>query len=80
MIIAPSLDTTLNAETAYTRAIARLKRDLGWEAQQAHAAVAQIAQAYGVFLDDVAQAILGARSIKRGLASVVQAVELRRRR
>ena len=80
MIIAPSIETQREIDSIYTRAIARLERDLGWEAQQAHNAVAQIAQAYGVFLDDVAQAILGARSIKRGLAPVVQAVELRRRR
>jgi len=79
MIIAKSLDTGQETEQVYKRAIARIEKDLGWGAQQAHDAMALIAQAYGVFLDDVAQAVLGARSIKRGLAFAVEPIRLRRR-
>jgi hypothetical protein len=79
MIISQSIEPGHKTENVYKRAIARIERDLGWEAHQAHLALAQIAQAYGVFLDDVAQAVLGARSIKRGLAYALQPVRFDRR-
>lgn len=79
MIISQNLETQPDPEPVYSRAIARIERDLGWGDQQAHAALAQIAQAYGVFLDDVAQAVLGARSLKRGLALALRPVRFDRR-
>ena len=79
MIIAKSIETEQEAEQVYPQAIARIERELGWGAHQAHLALAEIAQAYGVFLDDVAHAILGARSIKRGLASALRPVKFDRR-
>jgi hypothetical protein len=80
MIIAKRIELEPNPDPVYSRAIARIERDLGYGNQQAHAALAQIAQAYGVFLDDVAQAVLGARSIKRGLALALRPVRFDRRR
>ena len=79
MIIAKPIETGQKDEQVYRRAIARIQGDLGWGAHQAHVALAQIAQANGVFLDDVAEAILGARSIKRGLAYGLRRVRFDRR-
>lgn len=79
MIIASRIETEQEPEPVYSRAIARIQSDLGMGKQQAHDALAQIAQAYGVFLDDVAQAVLGARTIKRGLALALKPVRFDRR-
>jgi hypothetical protein len=79
MIIAKRLEVEKEPEPVYARAIKRIKRDLGYGDQQAHEALTHIAQAYGVFLDDVAQAVLGARSIKRGLALALRPVRFDRR-
>ncbi len=75
MIISNGIET----EPVYTQAIARIQKDLGWGTTQAPAALAQIAQAHGVFLDDVAQAVLSARTIKYGLASALRPVRFERR-
>jgi hypothetical protein len=79
MIVSNGIDTASAEQRVYDRAIRRIERDLGWGAQEAHQALAHIAQANGVFLDDVAEAILGARSIKRGLAQALRQVQFRRR-
>lgn len=79
MIVGTRIETGQADQQVYQRAIARIERDLGWGAQQAHLALAQIAQANGVFLDDVAEAILGARSLKRGLAHALREVKFDRR-
>jgi hypothetical protein len=77
MIIAK--DVTLQADQVYERAVARLVRELGWAPEKAHTALGEFAQAYGVFLDDVAEAVVRARSVKRGLAFALRAVKFDRR-
>lgn len=79
MIIANRVETTPAEQQVYKQAIRRIEKDLGWGAHQAHQALAYIAQANGVFLDDVAEAILGARSLKRGLAYALRQVHFERR-
>ncbi len=66
-------------EQVYHRAIARMEKDLGWAPSKAHDAIAEAASAYGVFLDDVAHAVLAARSIKRGLTHVLRQTDFDRR-
>lgn len=66
-------------ETVYARAVARLERELGWSAADAHDAIASYASAQGVFLDDVANVILSAASLKRGLGQALYGASFNRR-
>jgi hypothetical protein len=61
----------IETEQMYHRAIARLEKEFGWAPGIAQDAIAEAASAYGVFLDDIARAVLAARSIKRGLPHVL---------
>ena len=63
--------TKNDPEQMYKRAIARLAKEFGWAPAKAEDAIAEAASAYGVFLDDIARAVLAARSIKRGLPYVL---------
>lgn len=69
----------LNSSTVYERAIARIELDLGFTARNAHGALARFAATYGLFLDDVAQAVLGARTITQGLNRALKQVVFPRR-
>ncbi|HLF00681.1 MAG TPA: hypothetical protein VI547_01800 [Anaerolineales bacterium] len=77
MIIAK--DITPQSDQVYERAVARLVRELGWAPAEAHTAMGEFAQGYGVFLDDVAEAVLHARSVKRGLARALRSAKFDRR-
>jgi hypothetical protein len=65
-------------ESVYIQAVARLEQDLGWTETDARDAIASYASAQGVFLDDVASAILSAASLKRGLGQALYGVSFRR--
>ena len=66
-------------EPIYWRAIARLEKELDWTPSQAQAAIAGFAAAHGVFLDEVAEAVLAAASIKRGLSRALNGLTFIRR-
>lgn len=78
-MVTPEAITKTGSEQIYHRAIARMERELGWAPSKAHDAIAEAASAYGVFLDDVAHAVLAARSIKRGLPHVLRQTDFDRR-
>jgi hypothetical protein len=78
MIIAPVARTDAD-EQVYGQAVARLVKELGWSTSKAHSALADAAQAYGVFLDDIARVILGARSLKRGMSHALRGSQFDRR-
>ena len=72
-------ETSDNNREVYKRAIARLEKELGWTPSKAHEVIAGLAQAHGVFLDDVAQAIIRARTVRCGLARVIGSAQFDRR-
>ncbi len=78
MIIAPQIRGE-GQEQLYQKAVNRLERDLGLSQSTARTMLADAAQAYGVFLDDVAQAVINARSLKRGIATVLRRTQFDRR-
>ena len=81
MIITPRITSKAsdNDPEVYKRAIARLEKELGWAPGKAHDVIAGLAQVYGVFLDDVAQAIIRARTVRCGLARVIGSAQFDRR-
>ena len=81
MIIAPRItsEASSNDTEVYKRAVARLEKELGWAPGKAHDVIAGLAQVYGVFLDDVAQVIIGARTVRYGLARVIRSAQFDRR-
>jgi hypothetical protein len=79
MITAPRITPELEAEQLYRRALDRMQRELGWSMGEAHAALAELAAGNGVFLHDVALAVLEARTLKRGLQSAVRQTVFDRR-
>jgi len=78
MIIAPPIRAE-GEEQLYQQAVFRLEKDLGLSAVKAHAMLADAAQAYGVFLDDIAGVVLKAPSLKRGVAFVLRTAQFDRR-
>jgi aspartokinase-like uncharacterized kinase len=78
MIIAPPVRME-GEEQLYKQAVRRIERDLGLSQSMAHAVLADAAQAYGVFLDDIAQAVLKAKTLKRGIAAALRTAEFDRR-
>jgi hypothetical protein len=78
MIVAPKVRQETE-DQLYPRAVARLEKDLGWSTGKAHSALADAAQAYGVFLDDIARVVLGARTLKHGLAHALRGSQFDRR-
>ena len=81
MIIPPRItsETSDNNPDVYKRAIARLEKELGWTPGKAHEVIARLAQVQGVFLDDVAQAIIRARTVRCGLARIIRSAQFDRR-
>ena len=67
------------AQHLYQRAIGRLQSDLGWTLAEAHTTLAQLAAGYGVFLHDVAAAVLSAPSLAGGPAAALKQVVFQRR-
>jgi len=67
MITTPRITPELEAEQLYQRALSRLQAELGWSTGKAYEALAGLAAGNGVFLPDVATAVLMAPSLKRGL-------------
>ncbi len=55
-----------DGDQVYQRAISLLEKELGWTKSEAHEAIAALAARYGVFLDDVARAMLAAPTVKDG--------------
>lgn len=68
-----------DSSNIYERALARVEFDLGLTPSKAHIALAGYAAAYGLFLDDVAKAVLNARTIKRGLNLALKQASFERR-
>ncbi len=79
MIIAKSTSTNRESEHIYERAIARLGKELGWTPSKAHEVLGELAAGYGVFLDDVAMAVIDAPTIKRGLGQALRRIPPDRR-
>ncbi len=78
MIIAkPAIDS--ESEQVYQHALTRLEKELGWVPSQAHEAMANLAASHGVFLDDVALAVIDAPTIKCGLGQALRRVVFDRR-
>lgn len=71
--------TEIDAQNLYRRALNRMQSELGWTPAQAHAALAQLAAGYGVFLHDVAAAVLFAPSLGGGPAFALKQVVFQRR-
>jgi hypothetical protein len=69
----------LEAEQLYRQALSRIQDELGWSPGEAHRALAQIAAGHGVFLHDVALAVLSAPSLKLGMSAALRQVVLERR-
>jgi ANTAR domain-containing protein len=69
----------LEAQHLYQRAISRIQADLGWTPPEAHAALAHLAAGHGVFLHDVAAAVLFAPSLANGLYAALKQVVFKRR-
>ena len=79
MITTPPIAPELEAEQLYHRALARLQNELGWSIGQAHTALAELAAGNGVFLHDVAFAVLEARTLKHGLPVAIRQAVFDRR-
>ena len=79
MNASPHLTAEHEIEQIYQQAVARLEKELGWTPQQAHSVIAELAAAYGVFLHDVARAVLAAPSVKQGLTRALRQVPFDRR-
>ena len=79
MSVAKNLFIAHEPTQIYPLALARLEKELGWTPNQAHNAIAQYAAFQGVFLDDVARAILEVRSMGRGLGHALRGVPFDRR-
>lgn len=79
MLIIKTIQSDSEAQLVYQRALGRLHSDLGWTLAEAHATLAQLAAGYGVFLHDVAAAVLSAPSLVGGPAAVLRQVVFQRR-
>ncbi|MBM4425477.1 MAG: hypothetical protein FJ030_19225 [Chloroflexi bacterium] len=67
MVAAKNIVADSEADQIYHQALDRLERELGWPQGKSHDAIAELAAGYGVFLHDVARAVLSAPSVKYGL-------------
>lgn len=79
MTIITTAKTDVEAQGLYQQALNRMQTELGWTLTQAHAVLAQLAAGHGVFLHDVAAAVLQAPSLTGGLAAALAQVVFQRR-
>ena len=78
MPIISTVKSDLEAQQIYQRALSRIQADLGWTLPEAHAALAQLAAGHGVFLHDIAAAVLFAPSLADGLYMALRQVVFKR--
>lgn len=79
MPIITTAKTDIEAQSLYQRALSRMQTELGWTLTEAHAVLAQLAAGHGVFLHDVAAAVLHAPSLAGGPAAALAQVVFQRR-
>lgn len=79
MITTPPIAPQLEGEQVYNQAIKRIQTELGWTPGKADNMLADLAAGYGVLIDDVAAAVVGARTLKRGLGSALRQAVIDRR-
>ena len=79
MITTPRVNPEQEAEQLYRRAVKRLETELGWSPGKAHTLLADVAAGYGVFLHDVAAAVVTVPSLKRSLRRTLRSAVFDRR-
>ncbi len=79
MITTPPIAPQLEGEQVYNQAIKRIQIELGWTPGKADSMLADLAAGYGVLINDVAAAVVGARTLKRGLSCVLRQAVIDRR-
>jgi hypothetical protein len=80
MPIITTAKTDSEARNLYQQAVSRMQSELGWTLDEAHTLLAHLAAGYGVFLHDVAAAVLCAPSLSGGPAAALHQVIFQRRR
>lgn len=75
----PNSSQNKKSTNTYERAVARIENELGLSQSQARQAIAGYAAAHGMFLDDVAQAVVRVKTIKRGLNLALKQMPVQRR-
>jgi hypothetical protein len=79
MTIISTVNSDLEAQHLYQRAINRIQAELGWTLSEAHAALAHLAAGHNVFLHDIAAAVLFAPSLADGLYVALKQIVFKRR-
>lgn len=79
MITTPPIASQLEGEQVYNQAIKRIQTELGWTPGKADSMLADLAAGYGVLINDVAAAVVGARTLKRGLSCALRRAVIDRR-
>ena len=79
MPIITTVKSDLEAQNVYQQALSRMQADLGWTPVESHTALAQLAAGYGVFLHDVAAAVLSVPSLVGGPAAALKQMVFERR-
>ncbi len=79
MITTPPIASQLEGEQVYNQAIKRIQTELGWTPGKADSMLADLAAGYGVLINDVAAAVVDARTLKRGLSFALRQTAIDRR-
>ena len=74
MITMSKLPPDAEAEQLYQQALNRIQEELGWSSGRAHEVLADLAAGHGVFLHDVAAAVVSIPSLKGGLQQALHHV------